>query len=112
MINFLNDQPSDIAVRNAAAEAAMALMNASAALARVKSRRMSNGRADREAIAAAKLAVAAAQVAFDSAAIELASAYENAMITVRNAVHGIDCQIPRRNRGTINDPSMEAYHSF
>lgn len=112
MIDFLNDEPSDIAIRNAAANASLALMNASAALARAKSRRMSNGKIDREAVKAAKLEMVAAQVAFDSAAEELARGYENAMVWVRNAVHGVDCQIPRYNRGGCCDPSMESYHSM
>ena len=112
MIDFLNDEPSDIAIRNAAANAALALMNASAALARAKNKRMSNGKIDREAVAAAKLAVAAAQIEFDALSVDLACAYENAMIWVRNAVHGVDCQIPRYNRGSVCDPSMESYHSM
>jgi hypothetical protein len=112
MIDFLNDQPSDLSLRVSAANAALALMNASAALARAKAKRMSNGKINREAVAAAKAELIEAQAAFDAQAVELASAYENAMVVVRNAVHGVDCKIPRYNVGSCCDPSMESYHSM
>jgi hypothetical protein len=112
MIDFLNDQPSDLAVRVSAANAALALMNASAALVRAKNRKMSNGRVDREAIAAAKAELIEVQAAFAAQAAELSEAYNNAMIVVHNHVHNVDVKIPRYNRGSSCDPSMDSYHQM
>jgi hypothetical protein len=112
MIDFVQDQYSSVIVRDAASAAALALMNASAALARAKSKKMSNGKIDREAVKAAKIALAAAQSVFDDLAGNLAQAYDCAMIPVRNHVHGVDVMIPRYNRGSVCDPSMDAYHQM
>lgn len=33
-------------------------------------------------------------------------------VKVKNILSGIECEIPRRDRGTCNDPSMELYHTM
>jgi len=33
-------------------------------------------------------------------------------VKVKNVLSGIECEIPRRDLGTCNDPSMELYHTM
>ncbi len=111
-IDFLADEASDILVRGAAISVALKLMNAQVALERAKIRKMSNGKVDRKLIAEIKAEIAAMQLEVKVAAAEMANAYENAMIKVRNHVHGVDVMIPRYNKGSVCDPSMDAYHQM
>jgi hypothetical protein len=34
------------------------------------------------------------------------------LVTVKNCLTGADVEIRREDRGTVNDPSMERYHSM
>lgn len=60
----------------------------------------------------AKEKIAAAIQKHNAATDALARAYDDALITVHDAVNNTYPRIPRRDRGTVCDPSMDAYHQM